>query len=44
MFMTEVWCQQTNTNPNYSDAHTTESCAKCRVMVPRMLCGYKGKV
>jgi hypothetical protein len=44
MFMTEVWYQQTNTNPNYSDAHTTESCGKCRVMVPRMLCGYKGKV
>ncbi|MBK9169318.1 MAG: hypothetical protein IPM24_17900 [Bryobacterales bacterium] len=44
MFMTEVWYQQSNTNANYADAHTTESCAKCRVMVPRMLCGYKGKV
>lgn len=41
LFMSEIWYKPSNTHQNYGNAETAESCPKCAIMVPRMLCGYK---
>jgi hypothetical protein len=43
LFMSEVWYESGVSHANYADASSAQSCEKCAVMIPRMLCGYKGK-
>lgn len=41
LFLSEVWFQPGGGHDNYGDRGTAESCEKCAIMIPRMLCGYK---
>ena len=43
LYMSEIWYEQKDKHANYGDKGTAESCPKCAVMIPRMLCGYKPK-
>jgi hypothetical protein len=42
LFLSEVWYKPSNSHQNYGNAATAESCPKCSIVIPRMLCGYKG--
>ncbi len=44
IFMTEVWYNGSNAGAAhaiYPDSQTIDSCDKCRLTIPRMLCGYE---
>jgi len=41
LFMSEIWYKPSDSHQNYGNAATAESCPKCSVVIPRMLCGYK---
>jgi hypothetical protein len=41
LFMSEIWYKPSDTHQNYGNAATAESCPKCAILIPRMLCGYK---
>ena len=43
LFLSEVWYDPRNAHDTYGNASTAESCGKCAILVPRMLCGYKPK-
>jgi hypothetical protein len=43
LFLSEIWYEPRNVHDTYGDASTAESCGKCAILIPRMLCGYKPK-
>ena len=42
--MSEIWYDKGPAHANYQHGKPAESCGKCAIMIPRMLCGYKPKV
>ncbi len=44
LFLSEVWYSGGNAHDSYADRESAESCDRCAVMVPRMLCGYKNRI
>lgn len=43
IYLSEVWYSSTDTHGKYKSQGTIDSCDRCRIVVPRMLCGYKNK-
>lgn len=43
-FMSEIWFNRRDDHANYQHGEAAESCGKCAILIPRMLCGYKPKV
>ncbi len=41
LYMSEIWYETRDRHENYGNLATAESCPKCAIMIPRMLCGYK---
>ena len=43
LYLSEVWYEPRNIHEHYGNERTAESCSKCAILIPRMLCGYTPK-
>ncbi|MGR2681400.1 hypothetical protein [Chromobacterium haemolyticum] len=41
IYLSEIWYQQANSHNLHNDTGSIDSCNRCRIIIPRMLCGFK---